>query len=45
MVRNPLMGLTIAATGDFGSGRGHEKLKQWVEKNGGQWAIKMSLRR
>ncbi|KAI4202671.1 MAG: hypothetical protein LQ346_001933 [Caloplaca aetnensis] len=42
MVRNPLMGLTIAATGDFGSGRGHEKLKQWVEKNGGQWAIKMS---
>ncbi|KAL8894822.1 MAG: hypothetical protein Q9207_008400, partial [Kuettlingeria erythrocarpa] len=42
MVRNPLMGLIIAATGDFGSGRSHEKLRQWVEKNGGQWATKMS---
>lgn len=42
MVRSPLMGLTIAATGDFGKERSHENIKRWVEKNGGQWAMKMS---
>lgn len=36
------MGLTIAATGDFGKERSHENIKRWVEKNGGQWAMKMS---
>ncbi|KAL8942918.1 MAG: hypothetical protein Q9216_001393 [Gyalolechia sp. 2 TL-2023] len=38
MVRFPLTGLIIAATGDFGPRRSHETLKRWTEKNGGQWA-------
>ncbi|KAL8836343.1 MAG: hypothetical protein Q9170_002957 [Blastenia crenularia] len=42
MVKFPLAGLTIAATGDFGSRRTHENLKRWIEKNGGQWATKIS---
>lgn len=41
MVKFPLMGLTIAATGDFGPRRSHETLKRWIEKNGGQWATKI----
>ncbi|KAI4141163.1 MAG: hypothetical protein L6R39_005483 [Caloplaca ligustica] len=42
MVKFPLTGLSIAATGDFGARRTHETLRRWVEKNGGQWATKMS---
>lgn len=41
MVKYPLLGLIIAATGDFGPRRGHETLKRWIEKNGGQWATKI----
>ena len=29
---------TVAVTGDFGSARSHEKMKQWVEKNGGTFS-------
>ncbi|KAI4124023.1 MAG: hypothetical protein LQ338_005012 [Usnochroma carphineum] len=42
MVKFPLTGLTIAATGDFGPCRSHDTLKRWVERNGGQWVTKMS---
>lgn len=41
MVKFPLTGLIIAATGDFGPRRSHETLKRWTEKNGGQWATKL----
>ncbi|KAL8717949.1 MAG: hypothetical protein Q9225_004868 [Loekoesia sp. 1 TL-2023] len=42
MVKFPLLGLTIAATGDFGSKRSHANLKQCIERNGGQWATKIA---
>ncbi|KAI4115712.1 MAG: hypothetical protein LQ345_003750 [Seirophora villosa] len=42
MVQFPLAGLTIAVTGDFGPRRSHDTLRRWVEKNGGQWATKVS---
>ncbi|KAL9004042.1 MAG: hypothetical protein Q9188_003130 [Gyalolechia gomerana] len=41
MVKFPLTGLIIAATGDFGPRRSHETLKRWTEENGGQWATKL----
>ena len=33
---------TIAVTGDFGPKRTHEKMRQWVEKNGGTFAKDVS---
>ncbi|KAF2238042.1 hypothetical protein EV356DRAFT_529536 [Viridothelium virens] len=36
--RGPLKNLTIAATGDFGSDKPHDKIKQWVEYNGGTFS-------
>ncbi|KAI4192748.1 MAG: hypothetical protein LQ348_003045, partial [Seirophora lacunosa] len=42
MVQFPLAGLTIAVTGDFGPRRSHDTIRRWVEKNGGQWATKVS---
>lgn len=41
-MKNPLRRLTIAVTGDFGKVRTHEKLKQWIEKNGGTFVRKIS---
>lgn len=40
-MKNPFKRFTIAVTGDFGAARTHEKMKQWVETNGGTWATKI----
>ncbi|KAF2005777.1 hypothetical protein P154DRAFT_616187 [Amniculicola lignicola CBS 123094] len=39
---SPFTSLTITAIGDFGSSAPPSKLRQWVEKNGGIWAPKLS---
>lgn len=41
-MKYPLRQLTIAVTGDFGRVRTHEKLKQWIEKNGGKFVRTIS---
>lgn len=38
-MKDPLQRFTIAVTGDFGPQRGHEKIRQWVEANGGTFAF------
>lgn len=37
-MKNPLKKFTIALTGEFGPGRSHEKMKDWIEANGGTLA-------
>ena len=37
-MKDPMQRFTIAATGDFGHQRTHDKMRQWVEKNGGKWS-------
>ncbi|MCJ1425716.1 hypothetical protein MMC29_003616, partial [Sticta canariensis] len=37
-MKDPLKRFTIAVTGDFGPQRSHEKIRQWVEANGGTFA-------
>jgi len=34
-MKNPFKKFTIALTGEFGPGRSHEKMKDWIEANGG----------
>jgi len=34
----------IAVTGDFGAARSHDKIKQWVQHNGGNFATEMTAR-
>lgn len=43
MVKNPFKGRIIAITGDFGKQRSHEKIKQWIEANGGTYAERISV--
>ena len=38
MVKDPLKRFSIAVTGDFGQQRSHEKLRQWIQVNGGTFA-------
>ncbi|KAK4693793.1 hypothetical protein P7C71_g3669, partial [Lecanoromycetidae sp. Uapishka_2] len=38
----PFRRLTIAVTGDFGASRGHEKMKQWIQVNGGRFATEVN---
>ena len=38
----PLRRCIIAATGDFGQARTHDKLKQWTEHNGGKFVREIS---
>ena len=33
-----MQGCTVAVTGDFGLARSHEKMKQWVDRNGGTFS-------
>lgn len=33
-----LKNLVIAATGDFGPGKGPEQIRKWVDANGGRWS-------
>ena len=40
-MKDPLKKCTIAVTGDFGKTRTTEKLKHWIEKNGGTYATKI----
>ncbi|CAO1597757.1 hypothetical protein XANCAGTX0491_001554 [Xanthoria calcicola] len=44
MGRHLFNGLTIAATGDFGSLRSHPVLQQWVERRGGSWSHSITHR-
>lgn len=37
-MKYPLHRCTIAVTGHFGPKRSHEKIKQWVEANGGTFS-------
>ncbi|MCJ1367968.1 hypothetical protein MMC16_007106 [Acarospora aff. strigata] len=37
-MKNPFKRFTIALTGDFGQGRSHEKMRDWVEANGGTFS-------
>ena len=41
MKKNCLAGSTIALSGDFGKERSHEKIKQWIEANGGTFTTKI----
>lgn len=38
----PLTGFTIAVTGDFGPQRSREKIRQWVEANGGTFTFNIT---
>lgn len=38
----PLVNLTIAVTGDFGERRDIQKMKSWIQANGGTFAGEMS---
>lgn len=42
-MKDPLKYLTIAVTGDFGLARTHEKMRQWIECNGGTFAPKFTI--
>ncbi|KAL6715479.1 hypothetical protein ACLMJK_006440 [Lecanora helva] len=42
MVKNPFKNLSIAITGDFGEKRGPEKMKEWIQVNGGKFAPEIS---
>ncbi|KAI9859912.1 MAG: hypothetical protein M1830_006247, partial [Pleopsidium flavum] len=37
-MKNPFKRFTIALTGDFGHGHSHEKMREWIEANGGTFA-------
>ncbi len=41
-MKYPLKPFTIAVTGDFGESRGHDKMKQWIIRNGGKFAMDIS---
>ncbi|KAL8745143.1 MAG: hypothetical protein Q9190_002701 [Brigantiaea leucoxantha] len=41
-MKSPMKKFTIAVTGDFGALRTHEKIRQWVENNGGTFALNIS---
>ena len=41
-MKYPLKQFTIAVTGDFGESRGHDKMKQWIIRNGGKFTINIS---
>ncbi|KAL8631079.1 hypothetical protein Q9189_003190 [Teloschistes chrysophthalmus] len=38
----PLVGVTVAMTGDFGPRRNHQVLKRWILKSGGLWSYTVS---
>ena len=38
-MKYPLKPFTIAVTGDFGESRGHDKMKQWIIRNGGKFTV------
>ena len=38
-MKHPLNRFTIAVTGDFGESRGHDKMKQWITRNGGKFTM------
>ncbi len=42
-MKHPLKRFTIAVTGNFGETRTHDKMKQWIEANGGTFAPKISV--
>lgn len=42
-MKHPFKPFTIAVTGDFGETRTHDKMKQWIEANGGTFAPKISV--
>lgn len=41
MTKNALKKCTIAVTGDFGNARPYEKIKHWIEFQGGTFATKV----
>lgn len=41
-MKHPLKRFAIAITGDFGETRTHDKMRQWIEANGGTFAPKIS---
>ncbi|MCJ1462632.1 hypothetical protein MMC07_001234 [Pseudocyphellaria aurata] len=41
-MKDPLKSFTIAATGTFGPQRSYEKIRQWVEANGGTFTMTIS---
>ena len=41
-MKQPFKPFTIAVTGDFGEARTHDKIKQWIEANGGNFTLKIS---
>ena len=41
-MKYPLKQFTIAVTGDFGESRGHDKMKQWITRNGGKFTVDIS---
>ncbi len=43
-MKTPLKKFTIAVTGEFGELRTHDKMKQWIEANGGTFATKISAK-
>ena len=40
-MKDPLKKCTIAVSGDFGKARTMDKLRQWIEMNGGTFATKI----
>lgn len=43
-MKDPLKGFTIAVTGDFGQDRSFEKIRKWVQANGGSFAYEITPR-
>ena len=41
-MKYPLKKFTIAVSGDFGESRGHDKMKQWITRNGGKFTVDIS---
>jgi len=44
MVKEPLRGFNIAITGEFGERRTSDKMKQWIQRNGGKFANEISFK-
>ena len=42
-MKDPLKALTIAVTGDFGPARTNDKIRQWVQVNGGTFSYDINL--
>ena len=40
-MKDPLKKVVLATTGDFGKDRSDQKIKQWVERQGGTYASKI----